>query len=77
MRKMTGAFFVGVLALLSAAPGAFAQGIHEREIRIPWALAGSNGLDALLVYAESPGKHPLVVMTHESKFRGRRRSTPR
>jgi dienelactone hydrolase len=56
----------GLLVLLAAAPGAFAQSIHEREINIPWALAGHNGLDALLVYAELPGKHPLVVITHGS-----------
>jgi dienelactone hydrolase len=38
----------------------------EREVRIPWILATPNGLDALLVYADLPGKHPLVVITHGS-----------
>ncbi len=38
----------------------------ERQIRIPWALAGPAGLDALLVYVDLPGKHPLVVLTHGS-----------
>lgn len=43
-----------------------AQRYIEREIRIPWVLAGANGLDGLLVYADLPGKHPLVVLTHGS-----------
>jgi len=52
--------------LLTAASGAHAQNYVEREVKIPWVLAGSNGLDALLVYADLPGKHPLVVLTHGS-----------
>lgn len=40
-----------------------AQVFHDREILIPWAKAG-QGLDALLVYADLPGKHPLAVLTH-------------
>jgi dienelactone hydrolase len=51
--------------LLALASCARAQHYIEREVTIPWALAGS-GLDALLVYAELPGKHPLVVITHGS-----------
>lgn len=43
---------------------ACAQNYVEREIAIPWVQADPNGLDALLVYADLPGKHPLVVMTH-------------
>jgi hypothetical protein len=27
-------------------------------------MAGVNGLDALLVYADLPGKHPLALLTH-------------
>src|SRR5580658_6017970 len=57
---------LGIFILGIFAPGAGAQSIHEREINIPWALAGHNGLDALLVYAELPGKHPLAVITHGS-----------
>jgi dienelactone hydrolase len=52
--------------LLTAISGASAQRYVEREIRIPWALAGPAGLDGLLVYVDLPGKHPLVVMTHGS-----------
>ncbi|MGB9029314.1 MAG: hypothetical protein WCC27_04260, partial [Acidobacteriaceae bacterium] len=36
----------------------------ERELLIPWTQAAPTGLDALLVYAELPGKQPLVIMTH-------------
>src|ERR1700684_4165758 len=60
------ALLLGIFALAVCAFGAETQSIHEREISIPWALAGHNGLDALLVYAELPGKHPLVVITHGS-----------
>ena len=38
----------------------------ERELFIPWMQAAPTGLDALLVYADLPGKHPLVVITHGS-----------
>ena len=49
--------------LLTIASYGHAQRYVEREVMIPWVLAGS-GLDAMLVYAELPGKHPLVVITH-------------
>ncbi len=48
-------------ALLAQSPGYI-----EREIFIPWTKAYPNGLDAILVYFNSPGKHPLVVLTHGS-----------
>lgn len=51
------------LAFLLVA-SAYAQRYVEREILIPWPRAFPNGLDAMLVYADLPGKHPLVVMTH-------------
>jgi len=54
------------LFLLAAALSGVAQQYVEREIRIPWVSAGPGGLDALLVYADLPGKHPLVVLTHGS-----------
>jgi dienelactone hydrolase len=59
----------GVLALcafLLTTSQAFAQRYVERQIRIPWTSAGPAGLDALLVYVDLPGKHPLVVLTHGS-----------
>ena len=53
--------------LLAASP-LLAQGPKyvEREFFIPWAESQPSGLDALLVYYNSPGKHPLVVLTHGS-----------
>ncbi len=56
----------GLAALLAAASSASAQRYVEREVSIPWVEASPNGLDALLVYADLPGKHPLVVITHGS-----------
>jgi dienelactone hydrolase len=38
----------------------------EREVIIPWVQAAPAGLDSLLVYADLPGRHPLVVITHGS-----------
>lgn len=40
-----------------------AHQFREEEIFIPWVKAG-QGLDSLLVSADVPEKHPLVVMTH-------------
>jgi dienelactone hydrolase len=53
----------GLLFLLLS-PLARAVEIHEAVIRIPWVEATPNGLASLLVYAELPGKHPLVIITH-------------
>jgi dienelactone hydrolase len=58
--------FPALCALSMVASSARAQRYVERQIRIPWAAAGSQGLDALLVYVDLPGKHPLVVLTHGS-----------
>ncbi len=43
-----------------------AQKYVEQQIRIPWNPAQPAGLDALLVFVDLPGKHPLVVITHGS-----------
>ena len=59
------AFFGLSMLLTAAASSAHAQGYVEHEITIPWVQAG-HGLDALLVYVDLPGKHPLVVITHGS-----------
>jgi dienelactone hydrolase len=59
-------FLLASIALCASAPTAQAQGYVEREIRIPWTQAAPNGLDALLVYVDLPGKHPLLVLTHGS-----------
>jgi len=47
-----------------AHPVAQAQIFHELEILIPWSRAAPHGMDALLVYADLPGKRPLAVLTH-------------
>jgi hypothetical protein len=52
--------------LIVAAPALHAQHYVEREVMIPWTKALPNGLHALLVYVDLPGKHPLVVLTHGS-----------
>lgn len=52
------------LMLLLLTPAARAVQMHEELIRIPWSEAAPDGLSALLVYADLPGKHPLVVITH-------------
>src|ERR1700742_181579 len=36
----------------------------EREVWIPAPNAFPRGLDAIEVYADRPGRHPLVVLTH-------------
>ncbi len=36
----------------------------ERELRVPVPGSGSAGLDALEVYINTPGKHPLALLTH-------------
>jgi dienelactone hydrolase len=53
-------FFV----VLTAALNGHAQRYVEHEVRIPWVQARDSGLDALLVYADLPGKHPLALLTH-------------
>lgn len=66
MEHLRRSFLLGFWILLAAIVGARSQSYVEREIRIPWVLAGHDGLDALLVYVDLPGKHPLVVLTHGS-----------
>jgi dienelactone hydrolase len=57
---------LSALCLLFLPLSASAVDLHEQEIRIPWVKAAPAGLDALLVFADLPGKRPLVVMTHGS-----------
>jgi dienelactone hydrolase len=64
-RTLTIGLFASI-AFAAFASTTRAQGYVEREIRIPWVEATPNGLDALLVYVDLPGKHPLVVLTHGS-----------
>ena len=50
----------------------------QKEIFIPAPLAFPNGLDAIEVYADLPGRHPLAVLTHgtSDKEEERERVTP-
>lgn len=66
MQKLQGRAFLLSAILVAAAAGVRGQNYVEREVQIPWVLAAPSGLDALLVYADLPGKHPLVVITHGS-----------
>ncbi len=53
------------LILFAVSSSLHAQRYVEREIVIPWVEA-DPGLDALLVYVDLPGKHPLALITHGS-----------
>jgi dienelactone hydrolase len=64
VKLLAWSFLLGLLII--AAPAAEAQRYVEHEVMIPWAKALPYGLDALLVYVDVPGKHPLVVLTHGS-----------
>jgi dienelactone hydrolase len=66
VRPSLRSFFLALTAFSIAASSAIAQHYVERQVRIPWAAAEPGGLDALLVYVDLPGKHPLVVLTHGS-----------
>jgi dienelactone hydrolase len=56
---------LGLSICVAAALSTSAQRYVEREVTIPWVSA-APGLDALLVYYDVPGKHPLAVITHGS-----------
>jgi len=57
-----------VAAALLLACGARADGprLVEEDARVPMPEAGPAGLQALLVYPATPGKHPLVLLSHGS-----------
>ena len=64
MRKFL-LFLTGcIVASALHAQSAPAIGWVERRVSIPAIGAGANGLDSLIVYVSTPGKHPLVIMTH-------------
>jgi dienelactone hydrolase len=52
--------------VLACVGTAGAEGIARRELRIPMAEAGPEGLEALLVYPDEPGPHPLALISHGS-----------
>ena len=55
-----------LVALCAQAQTAASPHYIERELLIPWTQAAPTGLDTLLVYADLPGPHPFVIMTHGS-----------
>jgi len=59
-------------------PGQAAVTIRENEFWVPYSQAFPHGLDALEVYADRPGRHPLAVLTHGTspKEEERRTVTP-
>jgi len=50
--------------LLALAICVRAQGIVERELRIPAPGAGKKGLEAVMVRPNEPGPHPLAMLNH-------------
>ena len=55
-----------VAAALQVAQAASSEGLRRRELRIPMAEAGQQGLEALLVSPDGPGPHPLAIISHGS-----------
>src|SRR5271156_885758 len=53
------AIFVGLVSRSLAAEPYF-----QEELRVPFALAGPRGLEALLVRPNEPGRYPLALITH-------------
>jgi dienelactone hydrolase len=63
--RALGAFRVAVAIALSAVPAAAVAAEFVREdIRIATPAAGPRGLEAMLVRADEPGRHPLVLINH-------------
>ena len=52
--------------------GAGAEELSRRELRIPMPEAGPGGLEALLVFPNDGGRHPLVLLSHRPLFSQRR-----
>jgi dienelactone hydrolase len=42
--------------------------LKHAEIKVPMAEAGEAGLQTVLILPSTPGKHPLVLMTHGSDY---------
>jgi dienelactone hydrolase len=52
-----------LLALCGAVP-ASAGPLHREELRLPMAVAGLRGLEAMLLRPAAPGRYPLAILTH-------------
>ena len=57
---------VGVLLAGLVSETAAAEPYLKEELRIPFALAGPRGLEALLVRPNEPGRYPLALIAHGS-----------
>jgi len=57
---------LALLLLLSLSLPALAQDILWKETTIPMPEAGPKGLETLLVWPNTPGKHPLALISHGS-----------
>ena len=44
------------------------QSLKRLEIQVPLAEAGDAGLQTVLILPSTPGRHPLVLMTHGSDY---------
>lgn len=53
-----------VAALLGAATVARGDELHREELRIPMAVAGQRGLEAVLIRPAAPGRYPLALLSH-------------
>lgn len=42
--------------------------LRRAEVKVPMAEAGNAGLQTILIFPSTPGKHPLVLMTHGSSY---------
>jgi dienelactone hydrolase len=58
--------FAIALALAPWPSGAIAAGFVRDDLRIAMPAAGPRGLEGLLVRADEPGRHPLVLINHGS-----------
>jgi dienelactone hydrolase len=61
-----GFFILFCLFVLSLSSSVSAQNILWQQTIIPMQEAGDKGLETLLVWPDSPGKHPLVLISHGS-----------
>jgi dienelactone hydrolase len=63
---MTGRRLICFMVFLLGTTIALAQKIVWKETTIPMPEAGTQGLETLLVWPDSPGKHPLALLSHGS-----------
>ena len=67
------AFALPLAAQETATPLPAGARYIEREFRLPAPESFPNGLDALEVYVDTPGKHPLALLTHGTSDKAQER----